>query len=284
MILFPNAKINLGLRVLRRRPDGYHDIHSVMVPVPWCDVLEMVPAEGYGSFHLSGHALGGCPPEKNLVIKAIRAVEKHLGRTLPPLDIYLHKNIRDGAGLGGGSADAAFAIRGVNEMFSLGLSLEEMAAIAATVGADCPVFIYNRPMLAEGIGERLTPVTVPGIENMGLLIAKPASQAVNTAQAYAGITPRDLTPGEDLPTALLRPIAEWAALPVMHNDFQDSIFPLRPEIEAVLQRMQALNPLYCAMSGSGASIFGLFPDVKMAEEAAALFHDCTVFAGKALAQ
>ena len=140
MIVFPNAKINLGLRVLGKRPDGYHDISTVMVPVGWCDILEIVPSAGNGSFSLSGCALGGCPPEKNLVIKAIRALEADLGHTLPPLDIYLRKIIPDGAGLGGGSSDASFTLKAVNELLSLGISPDRLAAIAARIGAGSPVF------------------------------------------------------------------------------------------------------------------------------------------------
>ena len=139
MILFPNAKINLGLDILRRRPDGYHDIETVMIPVPWCDVLEIVPAKGSETtLTVSGRRVD-CPPEKNLVMKAYRALAETV--ELPPVDIFLRKIIPDGAGLGGGSADAAFTLRGLNELFALGLSDSRLAEIAAGLGADCPFFI-----------------------------------------------------------------------------------------------------------------------------------------------
>lgn len=279
MIVFPNAKINLGLRVLRKRPDGYHDISTVMVPVGWCDILEIVPAKGSGSFHLSGSDLDGCPPEKNLVIKAIRALESDLGYGLPPLDIYLRKVIPDGAGLGGGSSDASFTLKAVNELLGLGLSQQRLATIAARVGADCPFFIYNKPMLAEGIGERLSPVTFPFPEGLAVAIAKPKAEGVSTRDAYAGIKPSLLNPGEDLVSALSRPIGLWDEEGIIHNDFQESIFPLRPVIKETLDRMKALRPLFAAMSGSGASIFGIFPSVKLAETALSQFPDCRVFAG-----
>lgn len=280
MIVFPNAKINLGLRVLGKRPDGYHDISTVMVPVGWCDILEIVPSAGNGSFSLSGSALGGCPPEKNLVIKAIRALEADLGHSLPPLDIYLRKIIPDGAGLGGGSSDASFTLKAVNELLSLGISPDRLAAIAARIGADCPFFIYNRPMLAEGIGERLSPVSLPIPDGCAVAIAKPQAEAVSTREAYEGITPAPLGEGESLPAALALSPDSWQTGNIVRNDFQDSIFPLRPVIESTLDRMKALNPLYAAMSGSGAAVFGIFPCVKLAEEALEHFPDCRVFAGQ----
>ena len=140
MILFPNAKINLGLRVLGKRPDGYHNLATIMVPVPWCDILELIAAEDREEgirLHMEKE-IDGCDAENNLVVKALRALERHIGRALPALDVYLKKQIPFGAGLGGGSADASFAIRGANELFGLGLSDAQMAEVALTVGADCP--------------------------------------------------------------------------------------------------------------------------------------------------
>ncbi len=135
MILFPNAKINVGLRIVRRRPDGYHDLESVFVPIPWCDVLEIVPAKGsQTTFSIVGDdILQLADPADNLVMKAYRALEKYIGRSLPPLDFYLSKKIPTGAGLGGGSADASFALRGINELLGLGLSLDQLAGVAPTV-------------------------------------------------------------------------------------------------------------------------------------------------------
>lgn len=266
MILFPNAKINIGLRVLRRRPDSYHDIHTVMVPVPWCDVLEMVPASAErGSFNMPGGDPLGIPPEKNLVLKGLKALEKFIGHTLPPLDIYLKKVIPNGAGLGGGSADASFAIRGANEMFDLGLSNEQMAAVAKTVGADCPFFIYNRPMLAEGIGEILTPVDIPALHGLTLLIAKPQAEAVSTPSAYAGTTPRELLEGESLAASLSAPVTEWKNDALIYNDFEDSIFPIRPQVAALKQTISQGGSLYTSMSGSGASVYGLFDSPSAAQ-------------------
>lgn len=262
MLLFPNAKINLGLRITGKRPDGFHDIVTVMFPVDWCDILEIVPSHsGATTLTLSGNALSSpCPMEKNLVVKALRAVEKAVGRELPT-EIYLRKIVPDGAGLGGGSADAAFMVRGLNELYSLGLELEKMAAIAAEVGSDCPFFIYNRPMLATGRGTDLQLVDINFGGSTGdefkLLIAKPVTAAVSTREAYAGVTPKPLAPGEDLAAALLAGPDNWTASGV-RNDFEPSIFALRPEIEALKSRMISEGAVYAAMSGSGAAVFGLF--------------------------
>ena len=154
MIAFPNAKINIGLFITARRPDGYHDIATVMMPADWCDILEIVPAkDDVTTLTVTGRSVD-CPPEKNLVMRAYRAMEERYN--LPPVDIFLRKIIPDGAGLGGGSADAAFTITTLDRLFGLGLSADVMAGIAATIGSDCPFFIYNRPMLATGTGT--TPV------------------------------------------------------------------------------------------------------------------------------
>ena len=282
MIYFPNAKINIGLRILRKRPDGYHDIETLMVPIDWHDILEMVPAaDDKGSFSLVGKdTLGLADSADNLVMKALRALEKHIGRALPPLDIYLSKVVPTGAGLGGGSADAAFAIKGANEIFSLGLSDEEMAAVAAKVGADCPFFIYNRPMLAQGIGEILTPVEIPELHGIDILVVKPSAEAVSTRDAYAGVKPCE-HPGEpSLAEAAQASLAKWMDEGLLVNDFEASIFPLRPQIERAKATMLGAGAIYAAMSGSGASVFGLFSSDKMAEEAEKRFEGCDIFRGK----
>lgn len=279
MIVFPNAKINIGLRIVERRPDGYHNIESIMVPVGWCDILEIVPSEtGRETLTVTGSA-PDCPPEKNLVIKALRAVERYTGKPLPTFDIYLHKVIPDGAGLGGGSSDASSAIMLANELAGLGLSKEEMAGIAAGVGADCPFYIYNRPMYVCGIGDILTPVELPALAGLGIAIVKPDSEAVSTKEAYAGVTPAPLAAGESLPEAVGAPVAEWKLGSTLRNDFEASVFPLRPKIGRTLARLREYGPLYSAMTGSGAAVFGIFESVKMAEEAIAGFDGCRCFAG-----
>ena len=261
MILMPKAKINLGLYILRRRPDGYHDVATVMVPIGWSDVLEVVPsATGVTTLTVSGRAVD-CPTEKNLVIKAYRAL-KAVVADLPPADIYLHKIVPDGAGLGGGSADAAATILGLNEVFNLGLSIERMQTVAATVGADCPFFIRCESALATGTGTTLAEAAVPGIEGMAITVAKAKTESVPTAQAYAGVTPCD-RPTDGLLADLARHPGLWSASNVC-NDFEPHIMQLRPEIRRVKDAMTAGGACYGAMSGSGAAVFGLFDDMAAA--------------------
>lgn len=275
MILFPNAKINIGLKILRRRPDGYHDLASVFVPVGWCDILEITPA-GTSAFRQTGIALD-CPETDNIVIKALRALETETGRPLPPLEITLEKHIPFGAGLGGGSADAAFALRGVNDLLGLGLDKATLAKIAAKVGADCPFFIYNTPMLASGTGDVLEPVEIPGLKGKYIVIVKPQAQTVSTKEAYSGVTPSGNVEPTDLVRAVCRPVEEWGSPAVLTNDFEPSVFARRPTVAAVKERMATLGALYTAMSGSGAAVFGIFDDEAAAARAKAAFEDCEVF-------
>ena len=268
MILFPNCKINLGLRILRRRPDGYHDIATVMYPTDWCDILEITPSKD-GETHLvtTGNPVD-CPPEKNLVMKAYNAV-KQLFPSLPAVEINLHKIIPDGAGLGGGSADASFTILGLNEIFNLGLDKSKMAEIAAGIGSDCPFFIYNRPLLATGIGEIFSETEVD-LTGYHLLIVKPHS-SVSTKEAYAGVTPRDggISPAEIVKSD----VSCWKNSLV--NDFEDSLFPNHPEIEAVKTKLYELGAVYASMTGSGAAVYGIFRELGNAEKAQKAFDGFT---------
>ncbi len=260
MITFPNAKINIGLYITSRRDDGYHEIVTAMIPTDWRDILEIVPAKGNGTtLTVTGRSVD-CPTEKNLVMRAYRAMASQYD--LPDVDIYLHKIIPDGAGLGGGSADAAFTIRALNEMFELGLSDDAMAATAATIGSDCPFFIYNRPMLATGTGTTLAPINFSQ-EGYRLVIVKPR-EYVSTAEAYGGCMPK---PCETPLTEILAetPPEEWAKSNVV-NDFEASVFPLHPHIAEVKASLYRLGAAYASMSGSGASVFGIFGRDILADE------------------
>lgn len=260
MITFPNAKINIGLYITSRRNDGYHEIVTAMIPTDWRDILEIVPAKGNGStLTVTGRSVD-CPTEKNLVIRAYRAMASQYD--LPDVDIYLHKIIPDGAGLGGGSADAAFTIRALNEMFELGLSDDTMSEIAATIGSDCPFFIYNRPMLATGTGTTLAPIDFSQ-EGYRLVIVKPR-EYVSTAEAYGGCMPK---PCETPLTEILAtiPPEEWAKSNVV-NDFEATVFPRHPRIAEVKASLYRLGAAYASMSGSGASVFGIFGRDILADE------------------
>lgn len=292
MITFPNAKINLGLRITGRRDDGYHLLTTAMVPVQWCDILEIVPTqspEGI-TFTQTGMELADCPPERNLVLKAIRRTEEYIGRTLPPMDIHLHKVIPNGAGLGGGSSDASSAIKMVNSIFDLGLDSAAMCAIALKVGADCPFFIYNRPMMATGIGEILEPIDIPALKGRYIAIVKGHDESVSTAEAYAGVC---ITPGiskDDLKSALAEPIDKWqgaiplsgtcsSGLPLISNDFEATVGLLRPGIPAKIAQMYETGADYAAMTGSGAAVFGIFTTGSAATVAISAFPDCDTFVG-----
>lgn len=268
MILFPHAKINLGLDILRKRPDGYHDIATVMVPTGWEDVLELTPsADSDTTLMVTGRTVD-CPPEKNLVVKAFRAMNAACGG-LPPTRIGLHKVIPDGAGLGGGSADAAFTLRGLNQLYNIGMPNAELVKIASMIGADCPFFIMDSPMLCTGTGTTMTGIELPGLKGLTLAIVKP-NVSVGTAEAYSRVTPRE--PEVPLAERLSAPIECWQGSVV--NDFEQSVFPIHPEIADLKERMLGLGAVYSAMSGSGSAVFGLFDGVDSAILSDSLTRSC----------
>ncbi|MBJ2190977.1 MAG: 4-(cytidine 5'-diphospho)-2-C-methyl-D-erythritol kinase [Muribaculaceae bacterium] len=272
MILFPNAKINIGLDIVSKRPDGYHNIETVMYPVPWRDVLEIVPAKGSETtLTVTGREVN-CPPEKNLVMKAYNALSSRIG--LPPVDIYLRKIIPDGAGLGGGSADAAFTLVGLNQLFALGLSDRNLADVAAGLGADCPFFVYNRPMLCTGIGTEFTPVDL-NLKGYGIVIVKP-EVSVPTALAYSRVTPAE--PTVRLADKISAPPTQWQGQ--VKNDFEASVFPAYPSVSKIKDCLIELGAVYAAMSGSGSAVYGIFESDILSERLTDRFPGCTVFSDR----
>lgn len=260
MVVFPNAKINLGLHILRKRTDGYHDIETLMLPVDWTDILEVVPASG-DEDHLTttGRSID-CPPEKNLVMKALRLLREVAD--FPAVDVYLHKVIPDGAGLGGGSSDAAFLLKAVNELFELGLTEEQLAAIASRIGADCPFFIYNRPAICSGVGTEIDIVDSPVPEGSWVVISKP-EVSVSTREAYSGVSPRerDMALMSLLETTLP---AEWPGK--VANDFEFFVTTSHPAIADEKKSIAGAGAWYASMSGSGAAVYGLFNERPMVAE------------------
>ncbi len=248
MIVYPNAKINLGLNVVARRPDGYHDIETIFYPIPLQDALEVTDAQTF-RFRMAGTPLD-CPAGDNLVIKVLQMVEQET--KLPELDIFLYKHIPSSAGLGGGSSDAAFMLMLLNERFSLGFSKDEMKERLAALGADCPFFIENRPVLATGIGDVMMPVDL-SLAGWTLVLVKP-DVAVSTADAYAAVTPH--LPERTLADIISQPVETWQG--VLRNDFEESVFARHPEIAATRDLLLDLGATYAAMSGSGSAVFGLF--------------------------
>ncbi len=254
MIVFPHCKINLGLNIVGVRPNGYHDIESVFLPVGMHDVLEIAFPENQTEEYVlttSGNPVA-VPPEKNLCIKALRALKKVA--SVPPISIHLHKSIPDGAGLGGGSSDAAFVIKTINSMLSLGLSDDSLRSIAAGVGADCPFFISGRPMFVSGIGDVFAEVDCSALKDKILVLAVPQG-AVSTAEAYANMTPA--TPDVQVMDAIRSESSEWKS--TMRNDFEPYVISQLPDVAKYKEVMYQFGAVYAQMSGSGSSVFGIFP-------------------------
>ena len=257
MILHPHAKINLGLRILHRRPDGYHDIESCMLPIGWTDQLTVEIATGAAedSYEIAGLA-GDLPIERNLIYKAVQLLRVH-HHEIPPLRLKLEKRIPSEAGLGGGSADAAYTLLAINELCHLGLSTTELETLAGELGSDCPFFIQSRPVLVTGRGEKLTPLTMPSaLHGKWLLVVKPPI-GMSTAEAYRQVIRHPEVDGK-LATLLERPIGEWRELIV--NDFEPVVFAHYPELAALRDKLYHHGALYAAMSGSGTALYALFTD------------------------
>lgn len=247
MTLSPDAKINLGLNVLRKRPDGYHDLETLFVPYRgMCDCLTVEPADTFSV------EIAPCSwnPADDLTVRAYGMLRDEFG--LPPVRIVLKKNIPVGAGLGGGSSDAAFMFKALNTMFGLGLTEPELAARAALLGSDCAFFIYDRPMIGEGRGEILTPC---GLDLRGyeIKVEVPSGISVSTAEAYRGVR---MHSGMPLREALSRPVCEWKD--VLSNSFEPTVFAAHPEIAALKQRFYDDGAVFSSMSGSGSSVFAIF--------------------------
>ena len=266
MITFPNAKINLGLDIVERRPDGYHNLETVFYPIPLCDILEITPATEPDApeytFKMYNAMFEGSDAD-NLVIKAYKALAAD--HKLPKVDISLYKHIPTGAGLGGGSADAAFALKMLNEIAALGLTNDELCAYAARIGADCAFFIDNTPAYATGIGNILAP-TPCSIAGYHLVLVKPEIH-VSTKDAYALVTPQK--PLQPLTDIAQRPINEWKD--VMKNDFEKSIFAKHPSMEKVKEKLYSIGAVYASMSGSGSSFFGIFKEEQDIDKIKELF-------------
>ncbi|HQV38828.1 MAG TPA: 4-(cytidine 5'-diphospho)-2-C-methyl-D-erythritol kinase [Flavobacteriales bacterium] len=253
MLVFPFAKINLGLQVLRKRPDGFHDIRTVMVPIPLCDALEAVVDEGAAPgevrFERTGIPVPG-DASGDLCMKAVEQVRKF--RELPGLRIHLHKAVPMGAGLGGGSSDAAHTLLLLNALLDLGLAPKELHAMAATLGSDCPFFLQQGAQLADGRGEVLSPLHVD-LTGHWLVLVNPSIH-VPTAEVYGNM--RLAEHHDDLPRMIAAPIASWQGTVV--NDMEEYVFAKYPAIKAIKQELLARGASYAAMSGSGSSVFGVF--------------------------
>lgn len=274
MIAFVNAKINLGLQIVRRREDGYHDLRTIFYPVglyagqpenpvAFCDILEIVPVTSNSrfSFITTGRAVD-CPVEKNLVWRAADLYFKLFAHPDLSVDIHLDKHLPDGAGMGGGSADAAFTLRLLRELDQAPLPDDETLARAALeLGADCPFFILNRPAYAEGVGECLSPIDI-NLAGKWIAVAKP-DVFVSTREAFAGVSPA--MPEFDLRSLPSIPMERWREILV--NDFEKSIFPIHPNLEMIKEEFYRLNAIYASLTGSGSCIYAIFDDEDLAKVA-----------------
>ena len=275
MITFPNAKINLGLNIVSERPDGYHNLETVFYPIYIEDALEIVPcASDYDEkpkFEISGNIIKG-KPDDNLVIKALKLMKEDYQK-IPLINIYLHKHIPSEAGLGGGSSDAAFMLRLLNEAFSLGATQEQLLDKASLLGADCPFFIKNEPVFAEETGNKFTPINL-SLKDKYILLVKP-DLSISTKEAFAGIHPKaSATSAKDI---CQRPIAKWKGL--LKNDFEESLFPKYPHLAEIKNKIYEAGAIYASMSGSGSAIFGIF-DHSIGKDITELFHEPFVWAGR----
>lgn len=248
MKLSPNCKINIGLRVVRKREDGYHDLETIFYPVYGLhDELEMEIADEF-AFLQDGIEVD-CLPTDNLIYKVYQRMQEHFPQ-IGNVRIRFKKNIPFGAGLGGGSSDAAHMAIALNELFQLGLTQKQLAEEVRPLGADCPFFIYNTPCYAEGIGDKLTPISLD-LSGMRLVMIKPDC-GVSTKEAYAGIKPKGSS-------ELFKVVQNGSELfKVATNDFEDTVFVSHPEIAEIKQRLLDAGAVYAAMSGSGSTVFGLF--------------------------
>ena len=245
MLLYPNCKINLGLRVVRKREDGYHDLETIFVPIYGLyDELEVERAQSI-DFRQEGIAVD-CDPEENLIIKCYRQMAAKYPQ-IGPVSIRFKKNIPFGAGLGGGSSDAAHMAIALNELFGLGLTKAQLAQEVASLGADCPFFIYNTPCFAEGIGDILTPIDLD-LKDTRIVLIKP-EEGVSTREAYNGIK----LSGEGIGR-----LDKLDQLDRLVNDFEATVFPKHPIIADIKKRLLDAGAYYASMSGSGSTVFGLF--------------------------
>ena len=258
MILKANCKINIGLDVLRRREDGYHDLSTVMIPVKGLyDDVEVLPCDEPSSFHLRGIEID-CDPEQNICMKALRLMQQRYG--IGEAKITLTKRVPFGAGLGGGSADGTMVILALNEIFSLGLDEAALIDLASELGSDTAFFVRNTPQLCEGRGEQMTPITL-NLAGCTLVLIKP-DEGVSTREAYAGVTPA--VPEVSLVERLSAPIEEWQTS--VKNDFERSVFAAHPRLKEIKEQLLVGGATYAAMSGSGSTIFGIFKDATKAAE------------------
>lgn len=280
MIYFPCAKINLGLNITEKRADGYHNLETVFFPIPICDALEIktmderFPSNVACDLKVTGNNVC-CNENDNLIVKAYNMIAADFD--IPHVHAHLYKNIPSEAGLGGGSSDAAYMIRLLDQRFRINIGNAEMEKYAARLGADCPFFITAEPSYAEGIGEILSPVNITdnNLEGYSLVVVKPQI-AVSTKEAFSNITPRK--PLMCCREIVAQPIETWKD--ALCNDFEESVFGIYPKLNDIKNRIYTLGAAYAQMSGSGSSLFGIFKSDVDEQSIKNEFADCRTFVMK----
>lgn len=257
MVVFPNAKINLGLYITGKRADGFHDLETIFLPIPYRDCIELIEAAdpSKGQFQSGSHGLTiDGPDEKNLCYRAWQLLKKDFPQ-LPAIEFHLLKQIPMGAGMGGGSADGAFTLRLIDKKFGLQIPEKKLLEYALQLGSDCPFFIINTPAYASGRGEYLEAIEIPALKKYKVIVVFPPIP-VATAWAFGKIKPR--MPEIGLKKAILQPVTEWNAL--IKNDFEAPVFEAWPEIAAIKAALYSAGVIYASLSGSGSTVFGIYKD------------------------
>ena len=256
MLTFPNAKINLGLYITEKRTDGFHNLETCFYPINWTDGLEILPSDKV-TFTQTGITIPGAA-DQNLCLKAYYLLAQDFD--LKPVQMHLHKVLPTGAGLGGGSADAAFTLTTLNNIFDLGLPAGKLEKYAARLGSDCAFFVYNAPVFAHGRGELFQEIKID-LKGVYCVVVHPGIH-ISTAEAFANIKPKPAP--HDLKEVLMQPVKYWKD--TVKNDFEESVFPNYPELRKLKEKLYDMGAVYAAMSGSGSAIFGLFSGQIAAKE------------------
>lgn len=252
MVCFPNAKINLGLNIISKREDGFHNIETIFYPIGLSDILEFIPSKTLNTtIQTTGVSLN-IPDEENICFKAYQLLKQEY--ELPNLEIFLHKTIPSGAGLGGGSSDASFLLKELNNYFKLGINNVELESLAARLGSDCPFFIENKPVFAHGRGELFQKIELD-LSDYYIYLVKP-DVFVSTVEAYSGVQPQE--PSKSLAELIKAPVIEWKDTII--NDFELNIFRKHPLLSQIKESLYQQGAVYAAMSGSGSSLFGIFTE------------------------
>ena len=253
MITFPNCKVNLGLRIVARRNDGFHDLETIFLPIPFEDCLEVERSKDSTTLTVSGLPIEGAL-DNNLCMKAYMLLKSKFD--LPPVDINLHKQIPTGAGLGGGSSNAAFMLKMLNDKFNLQLTASVLIEFASQLGSDCAFFILNTPCVGSGRGEVLDPIELPQLHGMFGILVMPGIH-VSSAWAFQQITAHP--PAKKIREIIASPIENWRT--ELENDFETPVFNIHPALKGIKEQLYASGALYASLTGSGSALFGLFKEL-----------------------